>query len=192
MPLIFFGKWSTINKIRAKGDERMTRCLKRYWPLLVFAFLLAAVAVFFIVRSRLPGPEEAVKGYLTASLHYDVDDMLFFASDYQKKALAGNADIPEETLRENLKSFYASQNLQPETGEITFSDVTVANIEPSTERYRFLLSEYGYKADPEKVREMALVSLTCFVSGTRRTAYRVVAVRCGARWYYGFIEPTER
>ena len=170
----------------------MARCLKRYWPLLLFACLLAAVAVFFLVRSRLPGPEEAVKGYLTASLHYDVDDMLFYASDYQKKALSGNAEIPEETLRDNLKSFYASQQLQLETGEIVFSDVTVTGIDPSTERYRFLLSEYGYKADPAAVREMALVSLTCTVSGTRRTAYRVVAVRCGARWYYGFIEPIEK
>lgn len=163
--------------------------LKRFWPILTVVLLLCFGAGIIAVRSFLPGPEKAVKGYLEASLRYDVDDMLFYASEYQKKALAGNADIPEEKLRANLKMFYDSQHLQPEKGTVLFSDVSVTDIDPETERYRSYLKEYGYKADAGTVRGFALVKLTCTIENRRRTLYRVVAVKSGARWYYGFIEP---
>ena len=161
--------------------------LKRFWPLAAFALLLIAGGLFLLIRSRLPGPRAAVEGYVVASMHYDVDDMLFYASDYQKKALAGNADVPPETLRANLKAFYASGAVSPETRDIVFSKQTVTDIEEGTERYRAYLEEYGYKADAESVDALALVTASCSVGGRHFADYRVVAVRCGLRWYYGFI-----
>lgn len=164
---------------------------RRYWPLLAFFTVCAVAGAVLLIRAFLPGPEAAVKGYLNASLRYDVDEMLFYASDYQKKALAGNADIPEETLRANLKAFYESEQLQPENGEIDFLNVRVTDVEPGSARYDRYLTEYGYKADADAVDKLALVSLTCSVSGKRKTDYRVVAVKCGLRWYYGFITTEE-
>ena len=163
------------------------RLIRRFWPILLFVLLLISVGLFFLIRSLLPGPEEAVEGYIRSSLQYDVDSMLFYASDYQKKALAGNADVPEETLRANLKSFYQSGGVTPVTEDIRFSDPTVAEIDPESERYREYLTEYGYKADPEKVGAMRLVKTSCSVGGKHFADYRVVAVRCGLRWYYGMV-----
>ncbi len=163
----------------------MAGFLKRFWPLVAFFILLVAIGLFFLAHTMLPGPQAAVEGYIEASLHYDVDGMLFFASDYQKKALAGNADISEDRLRDNLKKFYSSGAVSAETAEITFSGQSVTAVDPKSERYHTYLHEYGYKADPGAVNGMAVVTLTSDVGG-RRAHYRVVAVKLGLRWYYGF------
>ena len=172
---------------RTEMERMIKRIWKRFWPLITVGLLLVAVGAFFLLRPLFPDPQAAVEGYIRSSMKYDVDGMMFFASDYQKKALAGNADIPEETLRENLKEAYRSAEVVPQTGEIAFLGVQVTTVEEGTERYSEYLKEYGYKGDPENVSGIALVTAECRVAGKHFADYRVVAVKCGLRWYYGFI-----
>ena len=81
----------------------MKALLKKFWPMLLLLLAALVVGAVFLWRYLFPGPGAAVKGYLKASLTYDVDGMLRYGSEYQLISLAGNGDIPKETLRANLK-----------------------------------------------------------------------------------------
>lgn len=173
---------------KKKLEKAMKRAIKQYWPLLTVAVILILVGAFFLIRPFFPGPEETVQKYLTASMQYDVDNMLFYASDYQIRELSGNAEFDIEILRKNLKDFYASNQLEGVKGEITFENTSVVELESDSDRYRQYLEKYGYKADPEKVDGLAVVNTVCMLNGKKHASYSVVAVKQGIRWYYGFID----
>ena len=160
---------------------------KKFWPLLCFLCALLVALVVFWARSFFPGPADAVKGYLKASLRYDVDGMLLYGSDYQLVSLAGNGNIPKETLRKNLKDYYEKNGFVGKTGKVTFGEAVVTEFDPSGSTYKNYLDEYAAKADPETVSGIARVTVKAFIDGVFQKEYSVIAVKCGARWYYGFV-----
>lgn len=166
----------------------MKSIFKKYWPLCTLGIVVLAVlcaVLFFVLRST---PEKAVEGYIRASLEYDADALLSYASEFQITALGGFEGIDTETLRKNLEARYELAAEYRESGKITFDSEVVELPEEGTERYQELLDYYGFKGTPEDVDAFAVVEGICYVDGKARDDYRVVAVKCGLTWYYGFIE----
>lgn len=166
----------------------MRSIFKKYWPLCALGVVLLAVlctVLLFVLRST---PEKAVEGYIRASLEYDADGLLRYASEYQITALGGFEGIDLETLRKNLEDSYELAAQYREDGKITFESEVVETPEKGSERYTQLLDNYGFKGTPEDVDAFAVVEGKYYVDGKLRDDYRVVAVKCGLKWYYGFME----
>lgn len=155
--------------------------------MLILLLLAVAVGGFFLCRHLFPGPAEAVEGYLEASLQYDVDGLFRYGSEYQLVSLAGNGDVPRDTLKKNLKKYYEENGFIGKTGKVTFGKAVVREYEPDSETYRVLLEEYGEKADTSAVSGIARVTVSSYVDGAFQKEHSVIAVKCGLRWYYGFI-----
>lgn len=165
----------------------MKTILKRFWPLLLVGLILIGVLTGVLAFRLRRTPERAVEGYIRASLQYDADGLLKYASEYQLTALKGNVEMDLDTLRETLKTGYEQAIEYRENGKITFESEVVKLIEPGTEGFDELLEEYAFKADPSKVEAFASVSARCYVDGSLHRKYSAFAVRCGGTWYYGFI-----
>ena len=165
----------------------MKTLFKKFWPLLLLLLAALVVGAFFLWRFLFPNAESAVKGYLKASLTYDVDGLLRYGSEYQLVSLAGNGNVPKETLRANLKKYYEQNGFTGKTGKVTFDSARVTVFEPGSATYEKYLSLYGEKADASAVSGIARVTVSAFVDGTLQKEYSVLAVKCGARWYYGFV-----
>ena len=164
----------------------MKNFLKKYWVLCAFgAFVLVAALVIgaLVLRST---PQKAVEGYIRASLEYDAEKLIKYASDYQVTAMSFE-DIDREQLLENLKKSYELAAEYREDGKITFDSKVTEEVEKGTARFQELLDEYGFKADPETVDAFAVVEGEYSVDGKVRDDFKVVAVKCGMKWYYGFL-----
>lgn len=166
----------------------MKNIFKRYWPLCTVALLLLAALCIFLVFSLRSTPEKAVEGYIRASLEYDADALLRYASDYQITALSGNGDMDLETLRETLRKSYEEAAQYREDGKIKFESEIIETPAEGTDRYAELLEEYSFKADAEEVDGFAVVNAKCYVDGKLQGNYTAVAVKCGAKWYYAFSD----
>lgn len=165
----------------------MKTILKRFWPLLTAGLILIGVLTGVLLSSLRTTPERAVEGYIRASLQYDVDGLLRYASDYQITSLKGNVEMDMDTLRETLKTSYEQAAEYRETGKITFESEVTAHFLPGSERFDQLLEEYAFKGDASAVEEFAAVTARCYVNGAPKRNYSAIAVRCGGKWYYGFI-----
>lgn len=165
----------------------MKTIIKRFWPLLLVGLIVIGVLTGVLVSRFHRTPERAVEGYIRASLQYDADGLLKYASEYQLTALKGNVEMDLDTLRETLKTSYEQAIEYREQGKITFESEVVQLIEPGTEEFDALLKEYAFKADPSKVEAFASVSARCYISGDLQRTYFAVAVCCDGTWYYGFI-----
>ncbi len=165
----------------------MKTVLKKYWPLLSLAAVLLIVLLIFLLLQLRSTPEKAVEGYIRASLQYDADGLLRYASEYQITALGGNTEVDLDALRELLKQNYEQAAEYRETGRITFESEVSERVEKGSARFEELLTEYAYKGDPEKVDGFAVVTSKCYVDGKLKKTYYAVAVKCGGKWYYGFI-----
>ena len=165
----------------------MKNVIKRFWPLLLVGLILIAVLIGVLVSHLRSTPERAVEGYIRASLQYDADGLLKYASAYQLTALKGNVEMDLDTLRETLKTGYGQAMDYRETGKITFESEVKELIEPGTEAFEELLTEYAFKADPSEVQAFASVTARCYIDGKLQRTYSAIAVRCDGTWYYGFI-----
>ena len=165
----------------------MKTVIKRFWPLLLVGLILIAVLAGVLISNLRSTPEHAVEGYIRASLQYDADGLLKYASEYQLTALKGNVEMDLDTLRETLKTGYEQAIEYREKGKITFESEVKELIEPGTDAFGELLEEYAFKADPSKVQEFASVTARCYINGTLKRTYSAIAVRCDGKWYYGFI-----
>lgn len=164
----------------------MKNVLKKYWVLCAFGALVligALVTALFALRST---PQKAVEGYIRASLEYDAEKLIKYASDYQVTAMSF-ADIDREQLSEKLKEDYERAAEYRENGKITFESKVTEEVEKGTERFEELSAEYGFKADPETADAFAIVEGVYYVDGKARDDFKVAAVKCGMTWYYGFI-----
>lgn len=182
----FFSVWYNQDENVKKEKTGMKNFLKKYWVLCGFGavLLLAAIVIgFFALRST---PEKAVEGYIRASLEYDAEKLVKYASDYQVTAMSF-ADIDRKQLLENLKKSYELAAEYREDGKIRFDSEVVEEIEKGTPRFEELLDEYGFKADPATVDEFAIVEGVYYVDGKLRDDFKVAAVKCGLTWYYGFL-----
>ena len=166
----------------------MKQFVKKFWPLLsLLVLILIGACVFFVINSR-STPEGAIAGFLTASLEYDEDDLLKYASEYQKKELAGNADMDGETLERYLKNTYAEAREKMEGGipTVTVNILSVDLLAMGTERYDEMLVQYGEKADMNTVEAMAIVKGTYRTDDDPKNSFCALAVQCDGKWYYGF------
>lgn len=164
----------------------MKNTLKKYWVLCAFGALVLVGALVFGVLALRSTPTKAVEGYIRASLEYDAEKLIKYASDYQVTAMSFE-DIDRDQLLENLQKSYELAAEYRETGKITFDSKVTEKVEKGTERFEELLDEYGFKADPETVDEFAIVEGMYYVDGKVRDDFKVAAVKCGLTWYYGFL-----
>lgn len=165
----------------------MKKIWKKYWPLCVLAMIAVVVLCVCLVLALRSTPVKAVEGYIRGGLEYDVDGLLRYASEYQRTVLAGNTDMELDLLRQTLENSYKGAADGAETGEIVFYSEEAEHIEKGTARFDELLDTYSYKGTPEEVDEFALVRGTYYIDGEMARTYSVAAVKCGLKWYYGFI-----
>ncbi|MBE6579709.1 MAG: hypothetical protein E7651_07900 [Ruminococcaceae bacterium] len=166
----------------------MKNIWKKYWPLCSLGILVLAGGLVFLLFALRSTPEKAVEGYIRASLEYDVDGLLDHASEYQLTSLMGNGEIDMETLRKSLTVAYEQAAEYREEGDIDFYSEEPIYVAHGSDQYNELLDRYGVRGTPEDVEEMAIVAGVYYVDGVLTDDYRVVAVKCGGTWYYGFIE----
>ncbi len=172
-----------------QGRERMMKQLiKKFWPLLCLLVLVLVAGGVFLLMGSESTPEKAVAGFLTASLEYDEDDLLEYASDYQRVELAGNVEMDGETLEQYLQTSYAQARelMEGEIPTVTVDVDSVDTLAMGTERYEELLAEYGEKADAKAVEAMAVVRGTYRTDDDPKNSFCALAVQCGGKWYYGF------
>lgn len=165
----------------------MKKICRKYWPLLSLLVLLVVGGTVFGVLQLRSTPTRAVEGYLRASLKYDADELLRYASDYQIAKLSGYAEVDMNTLRKNLRKSYEDAAEYRIKGKITFRSTLQEQPEKGTQRFEQLLEEYAVHADESKVSELAVVSCTIYVDGNFYRTNRAVAVKCNGKWYYGYL-----
>ncbi|MCH5183392.1 MAG: hypothetical protein J1E00_04370 [Oscillospiraceae bacterium] len=165
----------------------MKNILKRFWPLLTLGVVAVGVLIGVWIYNARSTPKSAVEGYLRASLEYDADDLIKYASEYQRRELMDLYGIKDtDTLRRTLKSNYSLPGANRVTGSITLQSEVGQPILPGTEAFDRLLEKYAEKADPSKVNSFVRVKTRCSIEGGFTMNYDVYAVQCGRRWYYGF------
>ena len=166
----------------------MKQIIKKFWPLLSLALVLLIAGCVFLFLNGKSTPEKAVAGFLVASREYDEDDLLEYASEYQKKVLAGNVEMDGDTLEQYLETSFAQARELME-GEIPAITVTVTSVETvamGTDRYEELLAQYSEKADASAIQAMAIVKGTYRTDDDPKNSFCALAVQCDGKWYYGF------
>ena len=159
----------------------------RYTLCVVAGLVLAAVIIF--VASSVQGassPEKAVAGYLEASMLYDTDGMLDYASEYQKASLNDGRLVDDSVLKSTLDKFYADKPSMYLDSEITFSLVSVVKYDKDSDKFNSVYTKYAQKADADSIDEVAVVTMKTVVDGNSEGTQTYVAVKCGPRWYYGY------
>lgn len=149
---------------------------------------LAAVLIFSYIN-YFPGafsPEDAVTGYIKASMTEDVNNMLKFASDYQKTSLYGNKEFSNSKLRKMLTKLYAEQEDLYSDKKITFTIELVSPLDPASNEYADFKDEYQYMTGNTDFSKVTMITLKVFVDGKQKQKSTVFAVKSGLRWYYGY------
>lgn len=166
----------------------MKNIVKRFWPLLTVGLLAIGILTGVLLYHSRRTPQRAVEGYIRASLQYDADGMIQYASEYQLTELKGSEPSMDlETLRRSLKNSYEQADAYRVTGKITFESAVGTVLEPGMKKFDELLELYAYKADPSEVSAFALVTGSCYVDGVLTMKYSRYAVKSNGKWYYGFI-----
>ncbi len=167
----------------------MKNILKKFWPLLSLVVLLLVAGCVFLLWNGRSTPEKAVEKFLIASLEYDEDTLLDYASAYQKVELAGNVEMDEETLYQYMQTTYSQAREllgDAELPEVTVQVDSVDELAFGTERYEEYRSKYGQKADANEVESMAIVRGTYREGDNPKNSFCALAVKCDGKWYYGF------
>lgn len=165
----------------------MKNIVKRFWPLLAVGLIAVGVLTGVLLHNARSTPERAVEGYLRASLQYDADGLIKYASDYQLTLLKGNdPEMDTDALRKTLRAGYEQADAYRENGKITFQSEVGEPILPGTDDFDKLLEDYAFKANPSKVESFVLVTAHCYVDGKLKRTYFAYAVQCDHKWYYGF------
>ena len=165
----------------------MKNIIKRFWPFLTVGLLAVGILVGVLLYNARSTPEGSVEGFLRASLQYDADELIRYASEYQLTLLKGNdTGMDTDTLRKTLRASYEQAAAYREEGKITFQSEVGEPILPGKAEFDALLEEYAFKADPSEVESFVLVTAHCYVDSKLRRTYFAYAVQCGGKWYYGF------
>ena len=166
----------------------MKQIVKKFWPLLGLVLIILIVGCVFLVMGGKSTPEKAVAGFLAASLEYDEDDLLKYASEYQRVELAGNVEMDGETLEQYLETAFkeARELMEGEIPSVKVSTTSVETLAKGTERYDEMLVKYGEKADMNTVEAMAIVKGTYRTDDDPKNSFCALAVQCDGKWYYGF------
>ena len=165
----------------------MKNIVKRFWPLLAVGLLAAGILTGLLIYNARSTPQRAVEGYLRASLQYDADGLIKYASEYQLTLLKGNdPEMDTDTLRKTLRAGYEQADDYREKGKITFQSEVGELILPGNAEFDKLLENYAFKADPSAAESFTLVTAHCYVDGKLHRTYFVYAVQCNHKWYYGF------
>ena len=166
----------------------MKQIVKKFWPLLTLALVILIAGCVFLVMDGKPTPEKAVAGFLVASLEYDEDDLLKYASEYQRVELAGNVEMDGETLEQYLETSFkeARELMVDEIPSVKVSVTSADTLAKGTERYEELLAQYGQKADASVIESMVIVRGTYRTDDDPKNSFCALAVQYGGEWYYGF------
>lgn len=168
--------------------KKKVRTLFIYIALVLAGLIIAAVIIFSVnaVTAGESSPEKAVASYLRASMTYDTDGMVKYASSYQKLALYNGKATGDSVLKAYLEDYYADVSSQYAGSTITFSLVSVTEYDSDTEKYASLLEKYAEKADTDNIDALAVVTMKTVIDGTEGAKKSYLAVKCGLRWYYGY------
>lgn len=166
----------------------MKQIVKKFWPLLGLVLIILIVGCVFLVMDGKSTPEKAVAGFLAASLEYDEDDLLEYASEYQRVELAGNVEMDGETLEQYLETAFkeARELMEGEIPSVKVSTTSVETLAKGTERYDEMLVKYGEKADASVIESMVIVRGTYRTDDDPKNSFCALAVQYGGKWYYGF------
>ena len=165
----------------------MKNIVKRFWPLLTVGLIAVGILTGVLLYNLRSTPQRAVEGYLRASLQYDADGLIKYASEYQLTLLKGNdPEMDTDALRKTLRASYEQADAYREKGKITFQSEVGEPILPGNAEFDKLLEDYAFKADPSEVKTFTLVTAHCYVDGKLRRTYFAYAVQIGNNWYYGF------
>jgi hypothetical protein len=147
---------------------------------------LAAVIIFSYLNffSGAFSPEDAVKGYIRASMVQDVNDMLRYSSEYQKVVLYGSRDYTDGKLKNRLKTAYKDSESIYADSKISFSVESVIEIRDDTDEYAYVSAEYEYMTGKTDISDISQVTVKVFVDGQQKQKSTVYAVKSGISWYY--------
>ena len=132
-------------------------------------------------------PQEAVRDYLTASLVYDIDDMIRYSSDYNKTVLYGNQPTSDELLRAYLKKAYEGKESPYTESDIKVQLVASLEYNIGESKYDEIMEKYKQKdSDAEdKIEKIAIVEIILTKRDSQSTS-KYLAVKSDGRWYYAY------
>lgn len=165
----------------------MKKILHNLIPVFI-GLALAAVIIFsyFMFFTGAFTPEKAVTGYIKASMMQDADNMVKYASDYQKVKLFGKKDFTDSQLKEKLEKIYADAPNTYEDSSIAFSVVSSTELNSESEEYKKALSDYEDITGKNNISAVTKIVIKVFVDGKQTQKNTVYAVKSGLSWYYGF------
>ncbi len=158
---------------------------------LAMAGLLFAALVLWGVASFVSGesaPEKAVASYLRASLLYDHDGLVEYASEYQKQSLQDGNYSTDKKLREFLSDYYSGVSSLYADNNITFLLDEARDIKEDSVEYLGIIAKYGEKADASKIKAVSKITMTTVIDGKKQAKRTYIAVKYGLRWYYGYAD----
>ncbi|HBR31207.1 MAG TPA: hypothetical protein DD733_03885 [Clostridiales bacterium] len=154
----------------------------------ILFLVLSAAFVYFYAFSGAFSPEDAVTGYIKASMKQDSSGMVRYSSDYQKTILFGSRDFTDSAIKTQLKKSYANVENIYKDSKITFSISDVQEISSQTDEYSKVTDAFVYTAGKADFSAVTKVAVTVYVDGKQKQKSTVYAVKCGLYWYYGYIE----
>ncbi len=180
------------NKPQKTFDPRTKK--KLILALCVVIGLVIGYAVYLIIDATVfitgaSSPEDAVAGYLEASLLQDVDGMVKYSSEYNKLKLGDGVNRNNNELREFLNNQYKNQTPSYKEEDIRFEQHYIRNYEKGKGKYDIIMADYAkIIADgSEKIDEIAIVHMTLFNGKSKNPKPKdYVAVKEDGKWYYAF------
>jgi len=165
----------------------LKKFLRKMTPIFIGLGLAAIIisSYIFLVTGAV-SPEKAVTGYLKASITQDVNGMVKYASDYEKVSLYGSKKFSNNALKSSLKTSYADAENIYADNVITFSIISITEIEPESDEYTDIVENYEYLVGNSDFSEAVKVEVKVFVDGKQKQKSTVYAVKSGLRWYYGY------
>lgn len=163
---------------------------KRLLTLAFAALGIIAAAGAILIFSRIfrgaGTPQKAAAEYVRASLVYDIDGMIEYASPYAKVVLYGNEQTSDRLLKSYLKKAYAEYSAPSYSGDqIVFKLLAVTEYHEGDDTFEKIMKRYGEKADRSEVEAAAEVQLTVNDTKSEKT-HSYIVVKIGPSWYYAY------
>ncbi|MBR5278752.1 MAG: hypothetical protein IKU23_05760 [Clostridia bacterium] len=180
------------NKPQKTFDPRTKK--KLILALCVAIGLIIGVAVGLIIDATVfitgaSTPEDAVAGYLEASLLQDVDEMVRYSSEYNSLKLGDGVKRNNNELRQFLNNQYKNKTPSYKEEDIRFEQHYIRNYEKGKGKYDIIIGDYEkIIADgSKKIDEIAIVRMTLFNGKIKNpTPKNYIAVKQDGKWYYAF------
>ena len=151
--------------------------------------ILAAAGAIFLFTRIFRGantPQKAAAEYVRASMVYDIDGMIEYASPYAKAVLHGNTQTSDRLLKSYLKKAYAEYPAPSyKASDIVFGLLSVTEYREGDDTFEKLMKRYGEKADAGEVEAAAEVQLK-INDGKSEKTHSYIVVKIGPSWYYAY------